>query len=116
MTVSTRRYLLLGLGSAAGLILAALIVVVIEYFGSAFVSHRSPRDTAGPATIGAPSADAGGTMSLHDAPRALPEIRFQDGNGKALTLADFRGRTVLLNIWATWCLPCRREMPTLDRV
>jgi thiol-disulfide isomerase/thioredoxin len=43
----------------------------------------------------------------------LPEIRFQDVEGHDLTLADFRGRVVLLNVWATWCVPCRREMPTL---
>ena len=48
------------------------------------------------------------------APRRLPALSFRDGNGKALTLADFKGRTVLLNLWATWCVPCRKEMPTLD--
>jgi thiol-disulfide isomerase/thioredoxin len=39
-----------------------------------------------------------------------------DGEGRSLTLADFRGRIVLLNLWATWCTPCREEMPTLDRL
>ncbi|MBO6720114.1 MAG: redoxin family protein [Rhizobiaceae bacterium] len=51
---------------------------------------------------------------MHEAPRTLPEIKFENGNGEALTLADLRGKTVLLNIWATWCVPCREEMPTLD--
>ncbi|QEW23688.1 Cytochrome c biogenesis protein TlpA (plasmid) [Marinibacterium anthonyi] len=37
-----------------------------------------------------------------------------DGDERDLTLADFEGRVVLLNIWATWCPPCREEMPTLD--
>jgi thiol-disulfide isomerase/thioredoxin len=46
----------------------------------------------------------------------LPEIRFQDDQGHDLTLADFRGRVLLLNVWATWCVPCRKEMPTLDRL
>jgi thiol-disulfide isomerase/thioredoxin len=49
-------------------------------------------------------------------PEALPEITFNDGTGKPLTLADFKGRTVLLNLWATWCNPCREEMPSLDRL
>lgn len=49
-------------------------------------------------------------------PRPLPELRFVDGEERALTIADFRGRLVLLNIWATWCGPCRREMPTLDHL
>ena len=51
-----------------------------------------------------------------DEPRPLPELRFADGDGRDLTLGDFRGRLVLLNIWATWCVPCRKEMPTLDRL
>ncbi len=48
------------------------------------------------------------------APRRLPAFTFRDGTGKAFTLADFKGKTVLLNLWATWCVPCRKEMPTLD--
>src|SRR3546814_13837075 len=55
-------------------------------------------------------------MSLHDAPRELPDVHFMDGSGKRLSLADFRGKLVLLNLWATWCGPCREEMPTLDRL
>lgn len=51
-----------------------------------------------------------------ESPRALPLLSFEDEAGKTLTLADFRGRTVLLNIWATWCPPCREEMPSLDRL
>jgi thiol-disulfide isomerase/thioredoxin len=49
-------------------------------------------------------------------PAALPEFKFQDGEGKERTLADWRGKVVLLNLWATWCLPCRKEMPALDRL
>ena len=49
-------------------------------------------------------------------PEPLPEITFKDGMGKDITLADFKGRTVLLNFWATWCSPCREEMPSLDRL
>ena len=49
-------------------------------------------------------------------PKPLPELRFNDADGKAHTLADFRGKVVLLNIWATWCEPCREEMPALDRL
>jgi thiol-disulfide isomerase/thioredoxin len=49
-------------------------------------------------------------------PALMPELRFSDGEGRPLSLADFRGEVVLLNIWATWCVPCRKEMPTLDRL
>jgi thiol-disulfide isomerase/thioredoxin len=51
-----------------------------------------------------------------DSPKPLPAIVFADGDGKTGSLADFRGRFVLLNIWATWCVPCRKEMPALDRL
>jgi len=47
-------------------------------------------------------------------PKRLPELTFKDADGKPHTLADFKGRTVLLNLWATWCVPCRKEMPALD--
>ena len=46
----------------------------------------------------------------------IAEVRFVDTNGRRMSLADFRGKQVLLNIWATWCGPCREEMPTLDRL
>ena len=62
-------------------------------------------------TISAPQ-----NFVLRDAPVAVPEFEFTDGEGHARTLTDFRGKVVLLNIWATWCLPCRKEMPTLDRL
>jgi thiol-disulfide isomerase/thioredoxin len=44
----------------------------------------------------------------------LPNLAFQDAAGKPLTLDHWRGRTMLFNLWATWCVPCRKEMPTLD--
>lgn len=49
-------------------------------------------------------------------PAPLPALAFEDGAGKSLTLADFKGKVVLLNLWATWCAPCRKEMPALDRL
>jgi thiol-disulfide isomerase/thioredoxin len=55
-------------------------------------------------------------FAFADPPKALREIRFTDGEGRTRTLADFSGKVVLLNIWATWCTPCREEMPTLDRL
>ena len=51
-----------------------------------------------------------------DAPRLTPPISFEDGQGKKRSLADFKGKVVVLNLWATWCVPCRREMPALDRL
>lgn len=52
-------------------------------------------------------------LLVHDGPKEIPAFSFRNGAGKDLTLADFKGRVVLLNLWATWCAPCRKEMPDL---
>lgn len=51
-----------------------------------------------------------------DRAAGLPDLAFNDTDGQRRTLADFRGKTVLLNLWATWCAPCREEMPEFDRL
>jgi thiol-disulfide isomerase/thioredoxin len=53
-------------------------------------------------------------VAVATAPLRVPELAFQGADGQHHTLADWRGRTVLLNLWATWCIPCRKEMPALD--
>jgi len=55
-------------------------------------------------------------VNVAKSPLKVPDLAFTDAAGKPMTLADFKGRTVLLNLWATWCVPCRKEMPTLDAV
>ncbi len=55
-------------------------------------------------------------LALARTPFSMPNLAFKDSTGHARTLADWRGRTVLLNLWATWCVPCRREMPSLDKL
>jgi thiol-disulfide isomerase/thioredoxin len=67
----------------------------------------------------ASSEPASGAMAAFvkkAAPAPLPDIKFQDTSGKDVTLSSFKGKTVLLNLWATWCQPCREEMPALDRL
>lgn len=55
-------------------------------------------------------------LSIHSSPRQLDNLRFSGSDGTSTSLNDFRGKVVLLNVWATWCPPCREEMPTLDRL
>ena len=55
-------------------------------------------------------------LQVSSEPRRAAQIAFQREDGAKLTLADFHGRAVLLNLWATWCIPCRVEMPALDRL
>jgi len=52
-------------------------------------------------------------LEVPAAPRAAPAVGFKDADGKPLTIADFKGKVVVLNLWATWCGPCKIEMPTL---
>jgi thiol-disulfide isomerase/thioredoxin len=49
-------------------------------------------------------------------PNTLSDLAFSNDAGAPLTLADFRDRVVLVNLWATWCAPCRKEMPALDQL
>ena len=57
----------------------------------------------------------GGRADHGDEPRSqLPDLAFEDADGKPRKLSDWRGKTVLVNLWATWCVPCRKEMPALD--
>ena len=49
-------------------------------------------------------------------PQPAPEVDFSDADGKPVSLADFKGNPVVVNLWATWCQPCLKEMPSLDRL
>jgi len=53
-------------------------------------------------------------FAVTDRSLRLADLAFRDASGTQRHLADWRGRTVLLNLWATWCVPCRKEMPALD--
>jgi thiol-disulfide isomerase/thioredoxin len=53
-------------------------------------------------------------LTIASDPRPLPALAFSAPDGTKRALADFHGRTVLLNLWATWCVPCRKEMPALN--
>ena len=53
-------------------------------------------------------------LTMATSPVRLPDLAFEDADGKSRKLSDWRGKTVLVNLWATWCVPCRKEMPALD--
>lgn len=57
-----------------------------------------------------------GTLDISHKGEAMPIVAFEAPNGDQVTLGDFRGRPMLVNLWATWCGPCVAEMPTLDKL
>jgi thiol-disulfide isomerase/thioredoxin len=107
-----------------GLIAAALIAGAIAGWAGIYGIGALKRNAAGdPACRGAvATAQKLGplnrgevaALTLATAPMRLPDLAFRDTAGTERKLSDFRGRTVLLNLWATWCVPCRQEMPALD--
>jgi thiol-disulfide isomerase/thioredoxin len=102
--------------------LAALAAFAAVYVTFGHSDNQAVPDAGGtpPATaVNAAHPLATGAMTTFvykPKPEALPDIRFVDGAGKEIGLDAFRGKVVLLNVWATWCAPCREEMPALDRL
>ncbi|HET6388336.1 TlpA family protein disulfide reductase [Hyphomicrobium sp.] len=92
--------------------------------GGAEKSQTAATNAAPPAKEQSGQAPAGSPASLGDmaafvkkkTPEPLPDITFQDAAGKDVKLSSLKGKTILLNLWATWCEPCREEMPALDRL
>ncbi len=99
--------LLLGIGGIVCLLTSTRGLAVLM-FGAAAGFWLLPSLEGG---SGGPSG-----FAMAAQPQPAPTAEFRNASGKHLTLADFRGRVVLLNIWATWCGPCRAEMPSLDRL
>ncbi|SCY58919.1 thiol:disulfide interchange protein TlpA [Microvirga guangxiensis] len=55
-------------------------------------------------------------LGVSKSPKPAPVISFAGSEGQPMSLADFKGKTILVNLWATWCVPCREEMPALDKL
>lgn len=85
---------------------------------AAILGLRTGGEAQPPSGTDAPLAAPANRFALAavDPPRPLPELRFVQGDGLEMSMNDLRGRAIVLNIWATWCVPCRVEMPALDRL
>ena len=86
-------------------------------FGAVYVIMSPPDNVAlAPPPAAKPTGDVLTVFVKHPAPIPVTDITFQDAEGRDVKLSSFKGKTVLLNLWATWCAPCREEMPSLDRL
>lgn len=98
-------------------LIATLAVLALLAAGAVYLIGRgggNPQDLAGPAPLEAVATGEAANFRPLAEPAALPHVTFIDAEGRERTLGDFRGKLVLLNLWATWCGPCREEMPELD--
>jgi thiol-disulfide isomerase/thioredoxin len=135
-----------GKATAGGLPLIAYIAIAAVFalvgFGAVYVTLGDADNRKGEAVVSAPATTPSppvaekkpapslptgpgknplsvGQMAgfvFKNTPEELPHAPFVDADGRELTLADWKGKVVLLNLWATWCAPCRKEMPGLDRL
>ena len=90
-------------------IVAALVLL-------AACQQKAPQPSATNETAASP--EGVGVKGVHREHKGEPALAgtFSDPDGKAVTLASFKGKPVLVNLWATWCAPCVKELPTLDKL
>jgi len=111
-----QRYVLpVALGALAALGVGAVLYGKPPPTGKA-VAVCPPASTALAAKLAPLAKGDLAALAISSEPRRAQLLAFESEGGHKLTLADFRGRAVLLNLWATWCAPCRVEMPALDRL
>ena len=90
-------------GSVGALVLAAIVLATVWWYGPGGSDAPEFRGALGP-------------FVTQSTPAAMPAVAFVDADGKTRSLDEFKGKVVLLNLWATWCGPCVEEMPSLDRL
>ncbi|MEL6530790.1 MAG: TlpA disulfide reductase family protein [Pseudomonadota bacterium] len=98
----------------------SLLILALSVFALAGCDtapeESSQRESASSASDAPPPPPLPGRIVRVQAGTELPEMTFQDPDGQSLSFAELKGTPILLNLWATWCAPCRVEMPLLDEL
>ncbi len=105
--------------SAAFVVAAGALVAVAAFYGTRARSGKGACPAASQAIADKLRPLARGelaALNVAKTPRPAAIVAFAGPDGQKRALADFKGRAVLLNLWATWCAPCRAEMPALDKL
>jgi thiol-disulfide isomerase/thioredoxin len=114
--VKNRSFKLLAAGIAGVAVIAAAVYGIGPLTGNAGGPPECKPAVALAKKIAPLATGEVAAVNVAKSPFKVPDLAFQNRDGKPVTLADFHGRTILLNLWATWCVPCRREAPTLDKL
>jgi thiol-disulfide isomerase/thioredoxin len=93
------------------LVVAVIATAIVAGAVTLIFTHRTDDQGGAP-----PLAGTVAHFSLSNPRLPAPDVAFSDVDGKEVSFSAFRGRVVLVNFWATWCLPCLKEMPALDRL
>ena len=114
-SIAKKRLAVIVLGGVAGVAVGlAGIYGIGRLTGNAAVTPACKPAVETAARIAPLARGEVAAVAAAKTPKLLPALAFKDRDGNARTLADWHGRTVLLNLWATWCVPCRKEMPALE--
>lgn len=96
--------------------IVAPIVILAVFIAVMLVIPDGEEPVSGPSDLSALQTGHMSKLVFHDTPFTPMTSSFADGAGKTLTVADLSGKVVVMNFWATWCAPCRAEMPSIDRL
>ena len=97
-----------------GLVGLAVAIAAWVWLGNASQARECPvQDAAAQAIDDAATGELAALNGTGEG-RGYATLAFKDASGKAMTIADFKGKALLVNFWASWCVPCREEMPALD--
>lgn len=100
----------------AGALLAAVLYGIIGSGGKKSADNACAASASSAVAIAPLAKGQVAALNVPKTPKQAVDISFDGPKGEKLSLASFQGKTVLLNLWATWCVPCREEMPALDRL